>query len=131
MEADPMKPYLIISYLILCVAVGATADGLYFRGFTTIHGYGEALEIGLALIAAPLSRITLRQLFAFVATYICMRIVAFDYIHNLVAGLDLFYLGESKLWDRFLSQFPPHGITFMRAVFLVLGMSLPFKYLKI
>lgn len=126
-----MSALLTISYLLLCVVIGAAADGLYFRGMTTVHGYGEALEIGLILIAAPVFRIQLKHLLAFVITYICLRIVAFDYVHNLVAGLDLFYLGESKLWDRFLSQFPPHGVTFMRAVFLVLGVSLPFKYLKI
>ena len=124
-----MKPYLIILYLIVLIALGASSDALNDTGMKTIGHTLGALEVGGLLICATLFRINLSQLFAFIAAYVCFRIVGFDYIYNLVAGLPLDYHGDSSLWDGFLSQFPHHGILFARAIFLAVGVSIPFKFL--
>ena len=120
-----MKPYLIILYLILLVALGATADAL---GGVIGHALG-AVEVGGLLVGGLVLNIKRSDVFALLAAYVCFRIVGFDYIYNAVAGLPLIYHGESSLWDGFLSQFPNHGILFARAIFLIVGVSIPIKFL--
>ena len=124
-----MKPYLIILYLIGLVVLGAAADALNDTDMKTIgHALGAVEVVGL-LIGGMLFNLTRRHVLAFIAAYVCFRIVGFDYTYNLVSGLPLGYHGTSCLWDGFLSQFPHHGILFARAIFLAVGVSIPFKFM--
>jgi len=66
-------------------------------------------------------------------TYICLRFAFFDYSFNLFAGNELTYLSENNFWGQLwlnVLKAPPHGIVFARLVFLIVGVSLPLKYLK-
>ena len=125
-----MRPYLIILYLLVLVALGAAADALNNTGMGTIgHALG-AVEVGGLLVGGLVLNLSRRDVFALLAAYVCFRIVGFDYTWNLVAGVPLGYHGESSLWDGFLSQFPHHGILFARAIFLITGVSIPFKFMR-
>lgn len=121
-----MKPYLIILYLIACVVSGAVADGLNEKGMKSWGHPFEALSIGLLLSGAFIFELN----WTYIVAYICFRIAFFDYAKNITKGDPLFYLGDSNLWDKFLRQFPIHGVTFMRIIFLAAAISIPFKYLK-
>lgn len=121
-----MKPYLIILSLLSLVVLGATADAV---SSPTLSHTLQAVEVGGLLVVGLALDLKRRDIFALLITYICFRIVFFDYSYCLVAGLPLGYHGTSSLWDNFLSQFPWHGLLFARAVILIVGVSIPFKHI--
>ena len=122
-----MRILLIISFILL-VCLGAVSDVLNDTGMITIgHALG-ALEIGGLLCVPVLFKININKLIAFVAAYVCFRIVGFDYMYNWVAGNELTYHGQC-LWDSFLSKFHHHGILFARVIFLITGIAVVFKEL--
>lgn len=64
--------------------------------------------------------------------WLCIRYSIFDFIHNLAAGLELIYIGKTKLYDKFLrwltKKQPPFQFHFWtRAVLLGVGLSLILK----
>ena len=129
-----MKPYLIILYLIVLVATGATADGLNETGQ---QGWGhllESIELLMAFSFVFLFKlITWREFILALVAYTFFRVAGFDYIHNLVAGNTWDYICEGEncnWWDQLLSNWEPGGVAFARFVFFVTGISIPFKYLR-
>jgi len=124
-----MRPYLIILYLICLVAIGAAADALNDTGMQTIGHASSAVEVGGLLVCGLVLNLQRKDVLTLLIAYVCFRMVGFDYMYNAVAGLPLEYHGESSLWDGFLSQFPHHGILFARSIFLIVGISIPFKFL--
>ena len=120
-----MIPYIIIAYLILTVIAGAMADGLNEKGKKELGHPAEALSILLLISGASIFEVN----WTFIVAYVCFRIAFFDYAKNLTKGNPLLYLGYYSLWDKFLRQYPAHGVTFMRAVFLAVAISIPFKFL--
>jgi len=125
-----MRALWIILYLILCVAVGAAGDAWNHIGMKTIGHAGEALEVGLLISGAFVFNLRRRDWLPFVAVYICFRIVGFDYVHNLVTGQPIFHMDTVSIWGSFLSKFPAHGVTFMRAVALFVGIGISINELK-
>ena len=124
-----MKPYLIISYLIVLVSLGAVADGLNDANIKIIgHALG-AVEVGGLLVCMGVFNLKRTDILSLLVAYVCFRIVGFDYIYNLTVGLPMNYHGKSSLWDGFLLQFPHHGILFARVIFLAVGVSIPFKFM--
>ena len=120
-----MTALIIILYLITCVISGAMADGLNEKGKKDWGHPLEALSILLLLSGAFIFELN----WTYIVAYTCFRIAFFDYAKNLTKGDPLFYLGTSNVWDRFFRQFPSHGVTFMRIIFLAVAISIPFKYL--
>ena len=122
-----MKPYIYILYFIACIVIGASADGLMDDGFKLWGHILWALEVLLLLGGVILKP---RSWVAFIVAYICWRVVGFDMVYALVRGLPIDYLGRTGLWDMFFSQYPSHGMFFMRGIFLILAVHLPIRYLK-
>lgn len=123
-----MKNLAIILYLIVCVAIGASADGLSISGGKLLAHSLEALEILMLLSAALLFKLVgWRQWLILIISYTLFRIVGFDYIHNLVAGLPWNYIGGTSRWDLFLASQPQHGIVFARVIFLIAAIFVPIK----
>ena len=125
-----MRSLYIIAYFIVAVAVGAIGAGLNMSGVQTWGHLFGAVEIGLLISGAFVFRLTRVHWLAFLFAYACWRIAGFDYIINLTSGQSLFYVGGHNWWDMFFVKFPAHGVTFMRCVFLLVGISIPFKYLR-
>ena len=124
-----MKKLLIILYLILCVAVGAVADGLFDDGLKVWgHALG-AVEVALLFSFAFLFNLKRGDLLPLALAYIFFRIAGFDYIYNLTSDNPIFFNGSTSLWDNFLSQFPTHGITFAKSLFLITGVFIPINEL--
>lgn len=123
------RKWLIILYFIGCVVCGAASDALSDGGMKVLGHLVNATEILLLLAGAVGFRIQLKELVPFIATYVAFRIVFFDPVYNVIRGLPLFYLGSTGLWDKFLSKFPAHGVTFMRVIFLMVGIAIPIKEL--
>ena len=126
-----MKPYYIILYLITCITIGATADGLNLVG-PKIWGHNfEAIEILLLISGALIFKLSgWRNWVALVLSYTFLRVAGFDYIHNLVIGESWDYLGTSSWWDKVLSRQVPGGLLFGRVIFLIAGISITIKELR-
>ena len=63
----------------------------------------------------------------------CLRFAFFDYAYNLSADNPLTYLSHNNWWGKFWLEFlkaPPEGIVWARLVFLIVGVSLPLRYLR-
>lgn len=125
-----MKRLFILLYLFALVVIGAAGDGLDNMGVQTWGHLLGALELlGVYFCIAIIPRVTWRSVVLVLVTYICLRIAFFDYTYNLVAGNPLFYMGGSNWWDMFFVQFPVHGVTFARVIFLVTGVAITIKEL--
>jgi hypothetical protein len=122
-----MKPYIYILYFIACIVIGASADGLMDDGFKLWGHILGALEILLLLGGVILKP---RSWAAFIVAYVCWRVVGFDITYNLVRGFPITYVGTTGLWDMFFSKYEPSGLIWMRGIFLILAIHIPFRYLK-
>ena len=126
-----MKPYLIILYLFVLVLIGASADGLNNSG---VQGYGHLLEVievlGLFMVLIVFKLFTWRQFAYVLGAYICFRVFAFDYMYNIAAGNELYYIGGSNWWDQALSRQYPTGLLFGRVIFLITGVAFVFNHLR-
>lgn len=125
-----MKPFYIIGYLLIAVVLGSVSDGLNDDGLKVLGHSLEALEILLLISGAFLLKLSSRDWVPYLVTYISFRILGFDYLYNLTRGLPWSYLGSSSYWDLFFVKQYPGGILFARVIFGILGVSLPFKYMK-
>jgi len=125
-----MKPYLIILYLIALVAIGAAGDALNDEGIKTFGHLLRAFEIALLILAGGIFKLELKPLIIFLIAYICFRIVGFDYIYNWIRDIPLLEMGTSNWWDKALAKQLPMGVVFGRFIFLIVGISIPFKYLR-
>lgn len=87
--------------LLLLVILDASGDAFRLEGWQVAHHMMETLQV--------IGWIALWSLFKFNPVYIVMyllgRFIGFDTVFNLIVGLDLFYVGESSLYGRVLSQF--------------------------
>ena len=124
-----MKPYLIILYLIVLVALGASADGLNTHMQTWGHLL-EAIEILGLFSFLIVFKIDRKQFVYALGSYICFRIAGFDLLYNLAAGNEWYYLDGSNWWDLALSRQYPSGLLFGRGIFLILGLAFPFNHLR-
>lgn len=124
-----MRPFLIIGYLIACVVIAATGDGLFDSGVKVWGHTLEAFEV-LALISGPfIFKLKQRDWWAYVIALIAFRIAFFDYTYNLIRGLPWDFVGHTSWWDIIISKQYPHGLLFGRVIFLILGIALPIKEL--
>jgi len=125
-----MKPYLVILYLMACVIVGASGDGLMDDG-AKLWGHGlNALETALLISGAFVFNLNRKQWLAFIVAYVAFRIVGFDYAYNLSRGLPWDFIGFTSGWDLFLKKQLPSGVLFGRALFLILGVSVSLRNFK-
>jgi hypothetical protein len=63
--------------------------------------------------------------------WLCIRYAIFDFIHNAFAGIDIWYIGKMKLYDKFFTMLlkrQPKARFFVitRILLLVLGLNMIF-----
>jgi hypothetical protein len=132
-----MRAFYILFYLILAVLLGAVGDGLNNTGVQTWGHVFEGLEIAAIFFALYVldedKSLKLFEVLLIFGSYICMRVVFFDYAYNLTASNKLTYLSDKNFWGKLWLEWlkaPPEGIIWMRLFFLIIGVSFPFKYLR-
>jgi predicted Abi (CAAX) family protease len=97
-----MNEQLIISLILLSlVLLDAIGDAFRFRGWNIPHHIMEVFHVA--------GWITLWALFGFqviyIPLYILGRIILFDIVFNLTAGLKIGHIGTSSLYDIILTKF--------------------------
>jgi len=126
-----MREFMFILYYVVCVIIGAVADGVRDEGMLFLaHGLA-AVEIGLLLMSPFALNLRMRDWWIVLLSYVFYRVAFFDYTYNITRGLDLFYVGESSFWDILIKKQYPVGLLWGRGVFLLVGISLPIKYLNV
>jgi hypothetical protein len=89
--------------ILLPILFEALSEGFYLRGeraggpWKTISKQVQVLMIASWFLLIPLD-----FSWQLVALYVLARIVLFNYVHNLAAGLKLNYLGKTSLIDRII-----------------------------
>jgi hypothetical protein len=53
--------------------------------------------------------------------YVLVRFAIFDFVYNLSAGLPIFFVGSTKIYDRVLAKVPMHLIVFAKGIALFIG----------
>jgi len=97
-----MNEFLIVSLFLLgAVVVDALGDALRLNKELIAHHVMEVIHVALWVVIwaafgfAPV----------YIAMYILGRIVLFDIVFNLAAGLPVFYIGTNSLYDIILTKF--------------------------
>ena len=115
-----MKNFLFISLVLLVVvAVDATGDAFRLRGWQVPHHVMEIFHVGLWIYIWAFYKFH-RDL---IWTYILGRIIVFDLVFNLVAGLSIGYVGDSSIYDisvrmfgELVNQHPVHFAFILRFI---------------
>lgn len=92
-------------YAVIVILL-AVADALFFNGYKSNSKIIEELA-HIGLISVPLlypKSQTYRYLFKLLLTYWFLRIALFDISYNIVAGLDVNYIGTTDIWNNILRQ---------------------------
>lgn len=92
--------------LLLLVILDATGDAFRAEGWQLAHHSMETLQVAGWIAVWVLFRFNP----VYIVMYILGRFIVFDGIFNLIVGNELFYVGESSIYGRFLS----FGITWMK-----------------
>ena len=112
-----MINFLNISVLIVAVLFGAVADGFNERGWKDAGHWLEPMEKPVLILGGALMG------WMALIPYIAFRVSLFDPVKNLARGQKWNYVGEVGWWDGLLSKIPPHGVVFIRVIFLVFAVG--------
>ena len=85
--------------LLLLVILDASGDAFRAQGWQLAHHMIEMVQVAGWIAVWALFRFNL----VYIVMYILGRFIGFDMVFNLIAGNELFYVGESSLYGRFLS----------------------------
>jgi hypothetical protein len=108
------QKYITPSVIALLITLLALTDALFFKGDKSLSKIVEEISV-LILFCLPLlypKNPPFKFLLNIMLTYIFLRIALFDVFFNIFAGLDVYYLGSTDIWNRLLSNIGLHFILF-------------------
>jgi hypothetical protein len=109
---------MIVALYVLSIISDAVGDA--FRDSKKVYSHiFQALAIAF-LLCVPFFPFEWYMLIG----YGCLRIALFDYAYNLARGLELNYIGNTSLWDKFLKKLNPPNTYLLRIVALLIGVFL-------
>jgi len=120
---------MILIFTILWNALEAIADGLYDKGKKTISGVIEFIGklVGIFTVAYVTYGITVYTIdipvWKIILGFVFVRFLIFDYIYNITRGLEFEYIGNTKLYDKFLQKVPWHYLLFIKTICGIVGIS--------
>ena len=118
---------MILLLSILTNALEAIYEGLYDNGKKTIAGILELIQkaVGVFTVAYITSDLLTHHIYIpiwkLIVGFILIRFLIFDYIYNITRGLSLTYIGNTKLYDKFLNTVPGHFIAFVKIILGLMG----------
>lgn len=135
---------LLLFTIFILTVLEAIHEGLAFNHKGTIAGLIEFVKLTAIALIIPVFLWTTQYDYYFtdwhhmikftvsmIIGWLAIRYAVFDFIHNLAAGLDLYYIGVTKLYDRVLAWIVgeklrtprPRFFWITRSLLLVLGVS--------
>jgi hypothetical protein len=138
---------VLLLIIIILTVLEALHEGLHHKGKKTIAGVIEFIKLfGISAMIPYFiwydgydyyfdnhwSILVGRFMVPFVLGWITVRYAIFDFVHNAAAGLNLYHIGTTKLYDKLLAWLmnekikQPRNIHFWitRTLLLVVGVSL-------
>jgi hypothetical protein len=88
--------------LILPILFEAISEGLYLRGTTLMKVLSKQIQV-LLIASWFVILYFLTWSWELPVIYILLRVIVFNYVHNLSAGLPLGYLGTVSFIDRIVA----------------------------
>ena len=126
---DWKRGLAIAGYHVACVGLGAVADGLYDDGYKEWSHALHAVEIG-GIISGPfIFKLDRSDALSYILSYGFIRLSLFDAFYNATRGLPYDYVGNTSEYDKFISEIPPHGRTFIKSWSLIVGFAIPINEL--
>jgi len=113
---------------IASISLNALGDGLNDNGKKGIGHVCNALSIGVLLTSPWVIDYKQGYWYEYLLTYTFLRFGMFDPIYNTTRGLPFNYLGTTAPTDRMLRYFGGQP-TFIHGLSLIVGFSIPLKYL--
>jgi hypothetical protein len=115
-----------IYFALLLIIPEALYEGLRAKhpkaSFAVEFFFRFAIAVILFAVAGGFSFNGTQDYFIFhVLGYALLRFAIFDYCYNMAAELPFFYLGNTKIYDVYLSKVPGHLIAFVKAIALFMG----------
>lgn len=131
-----MKRFIYLLIALFLIIFEAVPEGLALGGHKTIAGIMEAVyRAGITLtvfayitVTYPNKPYTRRYLtfdlnyWYIVIGYVLLRFALFDIIHNISAGIPVFFIGSTKLFDIVMSKLATWG-WFLRIIAFVWGVA--------
>ena len=99
---------MIIIFTFLFNALEALYEGLYDNGQKMLSGIIEAVhKLGVVATLAWLTQNNFgdKDLISLVIAFFLVRHLIFNPIYNLTRGLNIFYIGNTKLFDKIMGHF--------------------------
>ena len=102
---------MILLIFILLIFTEAVYEALKLRGKDTLSGVIEFFNRALTIVLLSLFMAgwswDLKNDGAgyVIGGYVLLRFALFDVLYNLTAGLPLFYIGETKIYDKLWQKF--------------------------
>ena len=101
--------FLIVLFLIITEAI---SEALYDNGSKTLSGVFEFILRAATTIVVLLWLFGIDSpfgyelsLFQLIGGYVLLRFALFDVTYNLTRGLEVFYVGETKIYDKVWKAF--------------------------
>jgi len=100
----------ILLFTLLFNALDAISDALYDEGHKLLSGISEfILKAGIVLICLLWFKgivyfSTDKEFWSLVISFILVRYFIFDAIYNRMRGLNIFYIGNTKIYDKILQR---------------------------
>lgn len=110
---------MILILYILSIFGAAAGDGLHQSGRKFLAHPLRLLQPVSLLVLVILILIVRPdydpyQLALIAYSYFILRFALFDYIRNLFAGKDIFYIGDTSYYDRFCQRIAPAMLNLIR-----------------
>ena len=99
---------MILLFTILFNGLEAFYEALYDNGQKMFSGIVEAIhKLGIVVTLAWLTQNNYgdKDLISLVIAFFLVRHLVFNPIYNLVRGLNIFYIGNTKLFDKIMGHF--------------------------
>lgn len=127
---------MILLTALFLIFFKASFDGLAIRGHKTLAGVINAIYtaiISLIVFAWVMGIVLFGYGYSFafiIAGFLLLRFALFDVILNLCAGMPIFYIGKTKLWDKAWKKFfkwtnfpPDHFLGMTKILCAILGVT--------
>jgi len=127
--AEIPEPVKAIGLYTISIALDAVGDGLYDEGSKTWGHALNAASTALLLVSPVVLDFDGDDWWAYVLTYVTLRVALFDYTYNVTRGLPLSYTGTTSISDKAWNQIAPPGHRWVpRGMCLILSIHIPITY---
>jgi hypothetical protein len=106
----------MITILTILVILQAVSHGLNTRGNKDAGHLINSLFLALFLLMPFMFHLNWQQLPAYLAGYVGLRVLLYDYMWNLAAGQSWWHQGQSHWHGRFFSKWPAGFLLFSKIV---------------